>query len=92
MDWRVGIAGPYDRTNDGLLARGLEADTGRRRIVRSGGAATGARGLAGTTLLSVSTRLYTNQPGRVSIFGHALDREPSRALARLGVVFQARTL
>ena len=39
-----------------------------------------------------TTRLYNNQSGRVAIFGHGLDREPSRALARLGVVFQARTL
>jgi ABC-2 type transport system ATP-binding protein len=45
-----------------------------------------------TTLFSVITRLYANQDGQVSILGHALDREPSRALARLGVVFQARTL
>ena len=45
-----------------------------------------------TTLFSVITRLYNNQQGRVFILGHPLDREPSRALARLGVVFQARTL
>ena len=52
----------------------------------------GPNGAGKTTLFSVITRLYTNQEGRVSIFGHGLDREPSRALARLGVVFQARTL
>ncbi|SEH29397.1 ABC-2 type transport system ATP-binding protein [Methylobacterium sp. 275MFSha3.1] len=52
----------------------------------------GPNGAGKTTLFSVITRLYNNQTGRVSIFGHALDREPSRALARLGVVFQARTL
>ena len=52
----------------------------------------GPNGAGKTTLFSVITRLYANQEGRVSILGHALDREPSRALARLGVVFQARTL
>ncbi|WP_430913591.1 ABC transporter ATP-binding protein [Methylobacterium sp. sgz302541] len=52
----------------------------------------GPNGAGKTTLFSVITRLYTNQEGRVAIFGHGLDREPSRALARLGVVFQARTL
>ncbi|GBU15960.1 MULTISPECIES: ABC transporter ATP-binding protein [Methylobacterium] len=52
----------------------------------------GPNGAGKTTLFSVITRLYNNQEGRVAIFGHGLDREPSRALARLGVVFQARTL
>ena len=52
----------------------------------------GPNGAGKTTLFSVITRLYASQDGRVSIFGHGLDREPSRALARLGVVFQARTL
>jgi ABC-2 type transport system ATP-binding protein len=52
----------------------------------------GPNGAGKTTLFSVITRLYNNQEGRVAIFGHALNREPSRALARLGVVFQARTL
>ena len=52
----------------------------------------GPNGAGKTTLFSVITRLYASQDGRVAIFGHGLDREPSRALARLGVVFQARTL
>ena len=52
----------------------------------------GPNGAGKTTLFSLITRLYNNRDGRVAIFGHALDREPSRALARLGVVFQARTL
>ncbi len=52
----------------------------------------GPNGAGKTTLFSVATRLYNNQQGRVSILGYPLDREPSRALARLGVVFQARTL
>ena len=52
----------------------------------------GPNGAGKTTLFSVITRLYNHQEGRVSILGHPLDREPSRALAALGVVFQARTL
>ncbi|PIK71381.1 ABC transporter ATP-binding protein, partial [Methylobacterium frigidaeris] len=52
----------------------------------------GPNGAGKTTLFSVVTRLYASQAGRVSLLGHDLDREPSRALARLGVVFQARTL
>ncbi|WP_375462493.1 ABC transporter ATP-binding protein [uncultured Methylobacterium sp.] len=61
---------------------------GRGRFV----ALLGPNGAGKTTLFSLITRLYNNRHGRVAIFGHPLDREPSRALARLGVVFQARTL
>ncbi len=42
---RIGV--PFDRTDDAALALGLEAAHGRRRIVRSGGDATGARVLEG---------------------------------------------
>ena len=47
IDWLVRIGVPFDRTGDGALALGLEAAHGRRRIVRSGGDATGARVLEG---------------------------------------------
>jgi ABC-2 type transport system ATP-binding protein len=67
---------------------GVSIAVGRGRFA----ALLGPNGAGKTTLFSVVTRLYANQRGRVAIFGHALDREPSRALARLGVVFQARTL
>ncbi|MCJ2133789.1 L-aspartate oxidase [Methylobacterium sp. J-026] len=43
IDWLVRIGVPFDRSEDGALALGLEAAHGRRRIVRSGGDATGAR-------------------------------------------------
>ncbi|WP_288584463.1 ABC transporter ATP-binding protein [uncultured Methylobacterium sp.] len=52
----------------------------------------GPNGAGKTTLFSVVTRLYASQAGRVALLGHDLAREPSQALARLGVVFQARTL
>jgi len=47
IDWLVRIGVPFDRTEDGAMALGLEAAHGRRRIVRSGGDATGARVLEG---------------------------------------------
>ena len=43
IDWLVTLGVPFDRSGDGALALGLEAAHGRRRIVRSGGDATGAR-------------------------------------------------
>ncbi len=52
----------------------------------------GLNGAGKTTLFSLITRLYDNVTGRIEIFGHDLRRKPSSALARLGVVFQARTL
>jgi ABC-2 type transport system ATP-binding protein len=52
----------------------------------------GPNGAGKTTLFSVVTRLYGNQTGSVTIFGHDLRRAASHALAELGVVFQSRTL
>jgi L-aspartate oxidase len=47
IDWLVRTGVSFDRTDDGALALGLEAAHGRRRIVRAGGDATGARVLEG---------------------------------------------
>jgi ABC-2 type transport system ATP-binding protein len=52
----------------------------------------GPNGAGKTTLFSIITRLYHNRTGEVRVFGHDMQREPSRALAMLGVVFQNRTL
>jgi ABC-2 type transport system ATP-binding protein len=52
----------------------------------------GPNGAGKTTLFSIVTRLYGNRSGRALVFGHDLNREPSQALAALGVVFQNRTL
>ena len=41
--WLVGLGAPFDRTDEGAFALGLEAAHSRRRIVRAGGDATGAR-------------------------------------------------
>ncbi len=47
IDWLVRVGVAFDRAEDGALALGLEAAHGRRRIVRAGGDATGARVLEG---------------------------------------------
>lgn len=52
----------------------------------------GPNGAGKTTLFSIVTRLYNNREGEVRIFGHDLQREPSAALAEMGVVFQKPTL
>jgi ABC-2 type transport system ATP-binding protein len=52
----------------------------------------GPNGAGKTTLFSLITRLYASREGRVLIAGHDVRKESSRALARLGVVFQQPTL
>ncbi|MBM3603529.1 MAG: ATP-binding cassette domain-containing protein [Alphaproteobacteria bacterium] len=52
----------------------------------------GVNGAGKTTLFSLITRLYNNRSGVIRVAGHDLRREPTRALARLGVVFQSRAL
>lgn len=90
----------------GRAVNALEIDAvshwfGRRRVlhdvsfaVAPGGFTVllGPNGAGKTTLLSLATRLYDTRRGAISIYGHQLDREPSRALAQLGIVFQLPTL
>ncbi|MTH78313.1 ABC transporter ATP-binding protein [Paracoccus aestuariivivens] len=52
----------------------------------------GINGAGKTTLFSLVTRLYDNASGRIEVAGHDLRRAPGAALARLGVVFQSRSL
>ena len=52
----------------------------------------GVNGAGKTTLFSLITRLYDNTSGKIAVAGHDLRREPGRALARLGIVFQSRAL
>ncbi len=52
----------------------------------------GQNGAGKTTLFSLITRLYDNRSGAIRVFGHDVRRQPSEALARIGVVFQQRTL
>ncbi len=52
----------------------------------------GLNGAGKTTLFALITRLYSARVGRISVFGHDIEREPLLALAQLGVVFQQSTL
>ncbi len=52
----------------------------------------GLNGAGKSTLVSLITRLFGVQSGRVAIFGHEIGREPGEALRQIGVVFQPRTL
>jgi ABC-2 type transport system ATP-binding protein len=52
----------------------------------------GLNGAGKSTLFCLITRLFATQRGTIRIFGFDVNRAPSEALRRLGVVFQARTL
>jgi ABC-2 type transport system ATP-binding protein len=52
----------------------------------------GQNGAGKTTLFNLITRLYSNRTGSIRIFGTEVRKQPSRALAQLGVVFQQRTI
>jgi len=52
----------------------------------------GLNGAGKTTLMSLATGLYHAQAGSISVFGHSLQKEPTAALGRMGVVFQQPTL
>lgn len=52
----------------------------------------GPNGAGKTTLFSLITRLYDSPEGSVSIHGHNVRRQPLKALAKIGVVFQQPTL
>ncbi|MGB8275477.1 MAG: ABC transporter ATP-binding protein [Alphaproteobacteria bacterium] len=52
----------------------------------------GLNGAGKTTLYSLITRLYNNRSGTIRIFGFDVRKQSSKALARIGVVFQQPTL
>ncbi|MGI9508653.1 MAG: ABC transporter ATP-binding protein [Geminicoccaceae bacterium] len=52
----------------------------------------GQNGAGKTTLFNLITRLYANRSGHIRIFGVEMKADPGAALARLGVVFQQRTV
>lgn len=52
----------------------------------------GLNGAGKSTLFALVTRLYDNVTGEIEVRGFDVRREPSRALAELGVVFQSRAL
>ncbi|HYG90659.1 MAG TPA: ABC transporter ATP-binding protein [Azospirillum sp.] len=52
----------------------------------------GLNGAGKTTLFSLITRLYNTRNGMIRVFGFDMRRQPTQALARIGVVFQQPTL
>ncbi|MGH6661331.1 MAG: ABC transporter ATP-binding protein [Rhodospirillales bacterium] len=52
----------------------------------------GLNGAGKTTLFSLITRLYDAREGEIRVNGRRLSDDPTRALARMGVVFQQPTL
>jgi ABC-2 type transport system ATP-binding protein len=52
----------------------------------------GLNGAGKSTLFSIITHLYAARGGSVSVFGFDVGRHSGAALARIGVVFQSRTL
>ncbi|MEK0084495.1 ABC transporter ATP-binding protein [Benzoatithermus flavus] len=62
--------------------------------VPSGGftALLGPNGAGKTTLMALITSLFAAEQGRIRVCGHALEAEPRKALAAMGVVFQRPTL
>jgi ABC-2 type transport system ATP-binding protein len=84
-----------------LSIRGVSHSYGTRRALldvnfavapASFTALLGLNGAGKSTLVSLVTRLFGIQAGRISIFGHDINLAPSEALRLLGVVFQPRTL
>src|SRR5690606_37955316 len=52
----------------------------------------GPNGAGKTTLFALVTGLFDSRRGEIEIAGHVLRKARSRALASLGIVFQAQTL
>lgn len=52
----------------------------------------GQNGAGKTTLFSLITRLYNNRSGAIRVYGFDVRRDASAALARIGAVFQQRSL
>src|SRR5207302_6797304 len=52
----------------------------------------GLNGAGKSTLFSLITRLYAHRSGAIKVFGAAVERDPTSALARIGIVFQQPTL
>ena len=52
----------------------------------------GLNGAGKSTLFSLITRLYDNQTGLIEIFSNNVKKNPTKALANIGVVFQQPTV
>jgi len=86
---------------DALRVENVSHSFGERQVLREVSlrvpqgrfvALIGPNGAGKTTLFAIITRLYHSRTGTVRVLDRDMQREPSRALADLGIVFQARTL
>jgi len=84
-----------------LAVEGLSHSFGQRQVLKDVSFAIapgeftvllGLNGAGKTTLFSLVTRLYNNRSGAIRVYGYDVRRQPSAALARIGVVFQQRTM
>jgi ABC-2 type transport system ATP-binding protein len=84
-----------------LAIEGLSHSFGKRKALDGASFAIGAgsftallgpNGAGKTTLFSLVTRLYNNRVGSIRVFGFEVRTQPSEALARIGAIFQQRTL
>jgi ABC-2 type transport system ATP-binding protein len=81
-----GIRFAYERGRPALDGVAFEVAFGRFTALL------GPNGAGKTTLLALLTRLFRAREGRIAVAGRDLEREPLRALAALGVVFQQPSL
>jgi ABC-2 type transport system ATP-binding protein len=88
-------------TTDALSLKNVSHSFGKRQVLNDVSlcvpqgslvALLGPNGAGKTTLFAIITRLYHSRTGIMQVFGRDMQREPSRALADIGIVFQARTL
>jgi ABC-2 type transport system ATP-binding protein len=82
------VSGVSHALGKALALRDVDLTVPQGRFV----ALLGVNGAGKTTLFSLITRLYDNTSGMIRVVGHDLRRNPGKALARLGVVFQTRAL
>jgi len=72
--------------NPALVDVGFSVDAGRFKVLL------GPNGAGKTTLFSLITRLFDSSAGCIKVNGADLRKDSLKALARMGVVFQAPTL
>jgi ABC-2 type transport system ATP-binding protein len=85
---RVAVRGLVKRYGERVALDGLSFALGRGERV----ALLGPNGAGKSTLFQVLTGLFAADEGDVEVAGFSLRRAPTRALARIGVVFQQMSL
>jgi ABC-2 type transport system ATP-binding protein len=85
---RVAVRGLVKRYGERVALGGVSFELQRGERV----ALLGPNGAGKSTLFQVLTGLFAADEGDVEVAGFSLRREPTRALARIGVVFQQMSL